>query len=139
MFQRAAVVTRVVSVLTVVAACTAFAFVGAADQPAAQEPDPQVIEQGKNVYVDQCQSCHGAEGKGDGPAARFLDPPPRDLAMGDWQHAADGTVVAVAEVITKGVDDTGMTPFEGTLSDEEIAAVASYVVHVLVTGGAERR
>jgi high-affinity iron transporter len=123
----------------VVAVCAGFAIVVVADQPASQEPDAQVIEQGKTLYADQCESCHGAEGKGDGPAARFLDPPARDLTMGNWQHAADGTVGAVAALIKKGVDDTGMTPFEGTLSDDEIAAVASYVVHVLVTGGGAKR
>lgn len=135
MFQRADVLSRVSRVLAVAAVCTGFALVVVADQPPSQEPDAQIIEQGKTLYTDQCESCHGAEGKGDGPAARFLDPPARDLSAGDWQHAADGTVEAVAELIKKGIDDTGMTPFEGTLSDDEITAVASYVVHVLVAGG----
>ncbi len=132
-------VFRFLRLFTLVTAGAAFAALGGAEQPAAQEPDAQVLEQGKSIYAEQCLSCHGAEGKGDGPAARFLDPPARDLSAGDWQYAADGSVDAVAELIKVGIDDTGMTPFEGTLSDDEIAAVASYVVHVLVSEGAGRR
>jgi mono/diheme cytochrome c family protein len=116
-----------------------FALLAAADVPAGQEPDAQVLELGKTVYTDQCQSCHGPEGKGDGPAARFLSPPARDLTQGDWQYAEDGTVEAIAAVIRSGIDDTGMTPFEGQLSDEEINAVATYVLHELVVGGGEGR
>lgn len=109
-----------------------FAVLATADAAPAQDPDRQVIEQGKAVYADQCESCHGAEGKGDGAAARFLSPPPRDLSAGEFQHAPDGTVEQIAAVIKSGIDDTGMTPFEGQLSDAQITAVATYVVHVLV-------
>jgi mono/diheme cytochrome c family protein len=134
MLQRSDVV-RFALALGVIAVCSGFAIAATTDGTASQEPDPQIMEQGKNLYTDQCQSCHGAEGKGDGPAARFLDPPARDLSQGAWQHATDGTVEAVAAVIKNGIDDTGMTPFEGTLSDDEISAVATYVVHALVSGG----
>lgn len=123
---------RLLRLAAVVLTATAFAAAVAADALPRQEPDAAVVEQGKAIYTDQCQSCHGAEGKGDGPAARFLSPPARDLSSGEFQHAEDGTVAAVAEVIRTGIDDTGMTPFEGQLSEEQITAVATYVVHVLV-------
>ena len=74
MFQRAHLVRFVVA-LGVIAVCSGFAIAATTDRTASQEPDPQIMEQGKSLYTDQCQSCHGAEGKGDGPAARFLDPP----------------------------------------------------------------
>jgi len=106
-----------------------FATVDALPTPA---QDAQLIEAGKAVFTDQCASCHGAEGKGDGPAARFLSPKPSDFTAGDWKYAAGGTVDAVVGVILNGVDDTGMTPFEGQLSDDEMNAVATYVVRVLV-------
>jgi high-affinity iron transporter len=139
MLQRAGSVSRVSRVVVVAALCTGFAFVVTADQPGEQSPDAQTIEIGKTLYTDQCESCHGAQGKGDGPAARFLDPPARDLSTGDFQRASEPTVAAVAEVIKVGVDDTGMTPFEGTLSDDEITAVATYVVEVLAKQGDDGR
>jgi len=131
--------SRFLRLLTAAAVSIAFVVLATADAAPFQEPDAQVLELGKAVYTDQCQSCHGAEGKGDGPAARFLSPPARDLTVGEWQHATEGTVEAVVEVIKTGIDDTGMTPFEGELSDEEIVAVATYVVHELVTQGAQPR
>lgn len=139
MFEQTHNPSRFVRAVGLVAVCSGFAIAATADRAASQEPDPQLIEQGKTLYTDQCESCHGVEGKGDGPAARFLDPPARDLSQGTWEHATDGTVGAVAEVIKSGIDDTGMTPFEGTLTDAEITAVATYVVHVLVKNGSEQR
>ncbi|MGD8331556.1 MAG: cytochrome c [Acidobacteriota bacterium] len=125
--------SRLTTMIALVAVTASFVVLATADaRPAAQEPDPQVLELGKTVYTDQCESCHGAEGKGDGPAARFLQPPARDLSAGEFEYATDGTVESVAGVVRSGVDDTGMTPFEGQLNDDEITAVATYVVNVLV-------
>lgn len=37
-----------------------------------------MIARGKEIYLATCAACHGAGGKGDGPAAGVLKPPPRD-------------------------------------------------------------
>lgn len=36
---------------------------------------------GQRMYKDYCAACHGATGKGDGPAAEILKAPPQDLTM----------------------------------------------------------
>jgi len=36
---------------------------------------------GKEMYIKYCGSCHGAQGKGDGPAATALKVPPTDLTL----------------------------------------------------------
>lgn len=36
---------------------------------------------GKQMYVSYCASCHGANGKGDGPVAASLKMPPADLTL----------------------------------------------------------
>ena len=110
---------------------------GAAPQQAVSE---EVLEMGRTVYEEQCQSCHGAEGQGDGPAARFLDPRPRDFTSGQWVYTS-GDVESLVDLINTGVDDTGMTPFEDLLTAEEMSAVANYVLTTLVQGqeGAARR
>jgi mono/diheme cytochrome c family protein len=38
------------------------------------------VERGEVVYDNNCASCHGATGAGDGEAGRGLDPPPGNLA-----------------------------------------------------------
>lgn len=40
---------------------------------------PRVPPHGRDLYVRYCGSCHGISGKGDGPAAKALQPPPNDL------------------------------------------------------------
>lgn len=37
------------------------------------------------LYGTLCVSCHGPQGRGDGPMAANLDPKPRDYADPDWQ------------------------------------------------------
>ncbi len=36
---------------------------------------------GKDLYREYCEQCHGAGGKGDGPAAAALKKPPADLTQ----------------------------------------------------------
>ncbi len=92
-----------------------------------------------DLYKTECQPCHGEGGKGDGPAARFMDTKPRDLTSDAWMYAIDRSVEQVIEVVTNGVDDTGMEPFGEILTEEEIRAVASYVVENFVSDGSEPR
>jgi len=39
---------------------------------------PAIIERGHEIYTMNCVPCHGPGGKGDGPSAATLNPPPRD-------------------------------------------------------------
>ena len=51
-------------------------------QPAAQAgitADPVLAELGKPHFIAYCSSCHGMQGRGDGPTARALHTPPADL------------------------------------------------------------
>jgi len=42
-------------------------------------PTEVVTVEGRDLFVRYCVSCHGVSGKGDGPAAAALQPPPADL------------------------------------------------------------
>ena len=97
-----------------------------ADQAAEQR-----VENGRAIYVNDCQPCHGSDGGGDGPAARFLETPPRDLTSGEWTSAVDGSLEEIARVIAEGVEGTEMEPFSELLTEEEILDVATYVFEVL--------
>jgi mono/diheme cytochrome c family protein len=43
--------------------------------------DAAVEASGRNTYLRYCASCHGSEGKGDGPLAAELTKPPTDLTQ----------------------------------------------------------
>jgi high-affinity iron transporter len=76
------------------------------------------------LYAQQCATCHGDAGKGDGPAGAGLDPPP--IAFTDAARAAQRTPFALYEVISEGVPGTAMAGFSG-LSEDERWALAFYV------------
>ena len=44
-------------------------------------PTSESLESGLQTYEANCQVCHGASGRGDGPSAPGLDPPPADLIV----------------------------------------------------------
>src|SRR6187549_552461 len=39
---------------------------------------PAMLQRGREIYKANCVACHGEGGKGDGPGAGVLKPPPRD-------------------------------------------------------------
>jgi mono/diheme cytochrome c family protein len=53
-------------------------------------------ERAQKTFATRCASCHGATGRGDGPAARALNPRPRDFSSAQWQTAVDDTLIASA-------------------------------------------
>lgn len=67
------------------------ALAAAPPRQADQETPKKVIEKvpvkptraysGAEMYKEYCAACHGLEGKGNGPAAEALKPPPPDLTL----------------------------------------------------------
>jgi len=67
------------------------------------------LDKGKEIYngVGACSACHGAMGKGDGPAGGALTPKPANFSLGSFKYDTnkDGTVGTEADlldVVTKG-------------------------------------
>lgn len=85
-----------------------------------QWPD---IAKGKDLYRMHCANCHGKEGKGDGPAAHTLDPPPTDFLA---HVPGDFSPFRVFNVVRLGIEGTGMQPLNH-LSDKEVWNVAFYL------------
>lgn len=65
-------------------------------------------DRGKTLYGQLCTSCHGASGKGDGPAAASLKPKPRDLT--DKAYMAGLKDQQLIDVIKKGGTGVGKSP-----------------------------
>lgn len=62
----------------------------------------------KELYATRCAACHGASGKGDGPAAAALRPAPRDL--GDPQRQAALSDEDIEKIIVRGGAALGQSP-----------------------------
>ena len=82
-------------------------------------------EDGQAIYQKNCVSCHGAAGKGDGPAAKALKPPPGEFAT----TLASMGEADVGKFITDGGKAAGKKhpSFGGKLSDDQVKAVAQFV------------
>jgi len=86
----------------------------------------EIVAKGKVIYEGKgtCFNCHGMKGRGDGPGGSTLNPSPRNFRhRGMWHHRSEGEIFWV---IKHGSEGTGMIPFGGLLSDEEIWTVIQY-------------
>jgi mono/diheme cytochrome c family protein/methionine-rich copper-binding protein CopC len=97
---------------------------GAGGDGAINPDDLTAITRGEEVYASYCLSCHGAELRGDGPAATGMQPPPADFSAPHTRAHDDATLIYW---VRNGKQGTAMPAFAGKLSDEEIAAVLSYI------------
>jgi mono/diheme cytochrome c family protein len=52
----------------------------------------QSIAVGADLYAQRCADCHGPRGRGDGPAAKDLQPPPPDLTRFQVHAQPDGNL-----------------------------------------------
>ena len=82
------------------------------------------------VYDRLCLPCHGAAGDGQGPAAPWLDPKPRDLTRGvyKWRSTPSGrppTDIDLARTIRAGAPGTSMPGFAGILDESQIGALVA--------------
>jgi mono/diheme cytochrome c family protein len=85
------------------------------------------------LYRARCAVCHGAEGRGDGPAAALLTPRPRDFTTGVYKFRStpSGTLPTEADVlrtITRGLPGTSMPSFADLLGEPERRALARHVL-----------
>lgn len=69
----------------------------------------ETVRVGRQYFVRYCSACHGVEGRGDGPAASVLQPPPADLTRIAQRH---GGHFPVAE-ITAYIDGRTSVPAHG--------------------------
>jgi mono/diheme cytochrome c family protein len=86
--------------------------------------DPGEIERGSALFMTNCASCHGATGRGDGPAADSLDPKPADFTAPMHRLHDDQTMIAS---IVNGVAGSAMPAFAETLSSSEIVEIVAFI------------
>lgn len=95
------------------------------------------------LFREHCVTCHGVAGDGAGPASATQNPYPRDFRHGvfKWKSSERGDKPTRGDLISllkHGVPGTGMPAFT-LLADEDIEALADYVIYLSVRGEFERR
>ena len=85
--------------------------------------DEDAAPEGAKIFHTYCETCHGVEGHGNGPASQALDPKPKNLA--ELQ-----TVVADDYLfwrITEGKPGTSMPAWQGIMTEEQIWQVVAFI------------
>lgn len=90
-----------------VLACSSFAA-----QPVPQVRDMKV----EDIYRTLCSSCHGVNFEG-GQGGSLVD--------GIWKHGETDT--DIARSIAKGNEPLGMTPWEGTMTEQQVRAMVIFL------------
>lgn len=101
-------------------------LIGAADMPTEQ------LRHGQTVYQDHCVQCHGVSGDGDGPAAIYLYPRPRDYRKGMFKfittpYGAKPVRSDLVRTVRQGIRGTSMPAFS-LLPAADLEAVVDYVL-----------
>lgn len=115
-----------------------FIAVAACSSPAFEEPQilggfeisPDLLEEGRRLYVRNCATCHGLGGDGEGPSASTLWPPPRDFTKALFKYAgvADRGLPAddeLVRIIRNGLPGTAMSAWD--LPESEIRLIIDYI------------
>jgi mono/diheme cytochrome c family protein len=95
---------------------------------AANQPTGDPVAAGKQIFTQICTPCHGAEGKGDGPASVALEPKPRNLT--DPAYMAGLNDRYMFELISRGgiaVGKSPLMPAQTGLAAQDISNVIAYV------------
>jgi DMSO reductase family type II enzyme heme b subunit len=82
-----------------------------------------------DLYMRRCAHCHGEEGDGEGPAAEFMYPLPRDFSLGVFKYKtthADDEFPSdddLRQTIMEGLPGTSMPGWKTLLSPSEVDAL----------------
>lgn len=88
---------------------------------------PEIVAEGRSRYSENCASCHGNEGLGDGEAGRSLVPSP---ALLRWfvQMPMSGDEYLIWTISEGGERfGTDMPAFKGKLTEEDIWKIIAYM------------
>jgi len=95
------------------------AIAGGAAAPPRGDPD-----EGRLIFEDRCASCHGLQGRGDGPRAPYLSPRPASLISAGTSVKSDAELLAV---IANGKPRTAMPAWKHLLTEEQRRDVLGYI------------
>lgn len=120
------------------------ATAGTVEQVAAKQPgknvQPQpmpVLLSGKELYLQHCAACHGDQGNGQGLAARFLFPKPRDFSRGQFRLVSTKNYAPsrddIRAVLVRGMPGSAMPPW-AHLRAEEIDRLVDEVLRLYQEG-----
>ena len=84
----------------------------------------EVFNQGRQIFLQSCALCHGADGRGDTYIGRNMYPPAMDMTSPHVQHWSDAQLFWI---IQNGVRLTGMPSWEYSMSETDTWKLARFI------------
>lgn len=78
----------------------------------------------QQLFIENCSSCHGDLGQGNGPLAKSLAPEPTNFT--DQERALNRSLLGLYDAISDGLDGSAMRAFS-ELNDQQRWSLAFYV------------
>lgn len=95
------------------------------DPKTVMEPTSELLARGKVLFEQNCVTCHGAQGQGDGPGGKGLNPPPRNFtANANWKNGT--RVEDIYKTLDEGIKGSSMASYN-YLSKKDRMALVHYV------------
>lgn len=100
------------------------------DPKTVMTPNPALMARGKALFAQTCATCHGPEGKGDGPAGASLNPRPRNFtAPTGWKNGT--RLEDIYKTLDEGIKGSSMVSYNYLSKKDRMA-----LVHVVQSLGA---
>ena len=90
------------------------------------------IARGREFYMHNCFTCHGTQGRGDGPRSGFINPRPRNFIAAESRRTLNRP--ALFRAIARGKQGTVMPAWATVLDNQQIADVAEFVFQTFIMG-----
>ena len=86
-----------------------------------------MLEKGRGLYKANCVACHGETGKGDGPGAGVLKPPPRDHTDAAYMDKLSDK--EIADIIKMGgaIKGKPLMPSHPQFKEDDLQALVAHV------------
>jgi mono/diheme cytochrome c family protein len=82
----------------------------------------ELTARGKSLYDEDCSTCHGSLGEGNGPAAGTMAPPPRDFTASEgWINGRD--MPGIFKTLEQGIAGSSMVSFDYLTKKDRMALV----------------
>jgi mono/diheme cytochrome c family protein len=120
-------ITSVVLLLSAGALSAAIACTSSSQSPGSGASTEVSLERGRELYKANCVACHGESGKGDGPGAGVLKPPPRDHT--DRAYMSTLSDKDIADIIRMGGAIRGkpLMPSHPQITGADLDSLVAYV------------
>ncbi|HEY3270918.1 MAG TPA: cytochrome c [Geothrix sp.] len=93
-------------------------------------PNPALLARGKAIYAQTCATCHGPDGKGDGPGGKGLNPKPRNFTENAaWKNGT--RIEDIYKTLNEGIKSSAMVSYNDLSKKDRMA-----LVHVVQSLGA---